>query len=1026
MEPESGAAQLPGQVNQADGSPAPEAGPGPGPEPEPEPEPDTAAKPAEEALLPGAAAGEAGTAAKPRRTKADIQADLKRRRELQKTERLAESLTAQPEKVEWLNAQLSELLLESAPPEMDYGDKDEHGIGSASTPLQPSAEALQQGDRTAREALELLTGTPWGSPELQAVGLAVDSITENDIIELRSLKKPPQLAAMTLAAVATLLGEEPAHEWATAQRMLADDSSSRYGVGTSRPHNYFLRRIRLFDKDSIPPERLQKLKSYVTDDDFTPEKVRMQSLAAEQLCFWCDCIFFYGQSNASSAQTEPKADALRAAEDVHKESRDLAKGNLDDKQHKVNAAAAVQSGLLRRLAADTEQGDPLKRSAKSSAWKRWLRFDDSSLPEAENQWDIPTPRVKLVGMLLELAKDPEEQRLLLNDLFAAQLRCATLTGAQLGKANLRDAQLERADLSKALLQGATLDGANLHKAKLESAQMQQFQPDAVRYRVVAPAVVFTGAALESPKAEVDKLNVGQEIVVTDSERVKFPWTYEGGESSTLRLKFAFGWTSQTSAGSLFTKGETARCGTVLLERIDEQQKLQPEPEPQPTTLKGAKIEDAILRNANMELANLTGATLKKAQLQFAEMRGAVLVDADLTRACLESAVLAPSGDSTATRGPSRADLTGATLYGADFTKADLTEACMERVEQQQFYSDDHDGSSIILSGTNLTRASLVGADLSNAHFTSVSNWQQGKEVEVRTTLVGAQLDNALLQSAIDLDQAQFDPMPTTPASTQSGSKSRAWLCRQVLCAAESNEEDSEADGSEELDIEAGDPDADPEEEEQEEIVMDPPASVDKLMLQIEELAKAQVQRVKESVASAVEHAAEKAGESIVQRLEKGEEDARKVIEGKVKQAQQHAAEAKQKATAKLAATEKAVRAKVEHVLGTAELEAQALSCISNDAAGAVQERLEAFLEQADRLERTAKAVSGIDSSSTAKQARKHIEAQFSAVENELRGSMQEWKKEQLVKLQAFKEEVFQPQAIKDALTSVRQLAICHS
>ena len=63
------------------------------------------------------------------------------------------------------------------------------------------------------------------------------------------------------------------------------------------------------------------------------------------------------------------------------------------------------------------------------------------------------------------------------------------------------------------------------------------------------------------------------------------------------------------------------------------------------------------------------------------------------------------------------------------------------------------------------------------------------------------------------------------------------------------------------------------------------------------------------------------------------------------------------------------------------------------------------------------------SSSTAKQARKHIEAQFSAVEEELRGSMREWKKEQLEKLQAFKEEVFQPQAIKDALTSVRKQSV---
>ena len=73
-----------------------------------------------------------------------------------------------------------------------------------------------------------------------------------------------------------------------------------------------------------------------------------------------------------------------------------------------------------------------------------------------------------------------------------------------------------------------------------------------RYRVVAAAIVRTGAALDSPKAAVHTLRVGQEIVVTEQVRL--------GEQ--VRLKFDGGWTSQT-----------ARNGSVLLELT------QPEPEP---------------------------------------------------------------------------------------------------------------------------------------------------------------------------------------------------------------------------------------------------------------------------------------------------------------------------------------------------------------------------------------------------------------------------------------------------------------
>ena len=65
-----------------------------------------------------------------------------------------------------------------------------------------------------------------------------------------------------------------------------------------------------------------------------------------------------------------------------------------------------------------------------------------------------------------------------------------------------------------------------------------------RYRVVAAAIVRTGAALDTPKAAAHTLPVGQEIVVTEQVRL--------GEH--VRLKFDGGWTSQT-----------ARNGSVLLQ-----------------------------------------------------------------------------------------------------------------------------------------------------------------------------------------------------------------------------------------------------------------------------------------------------------------------------------------------------------------------------------------------------------------------------------------------------------------------------
>jgi len=74
-----------------------------------------------------------------------------------------------------------------------------------------------------------------------------------------------------------------------------------------------------------------------------------------------------------------------------------------------------------------------------------------------------------------------------------------------------------------------------------------------RYRVVAAAIVRTGAALDTPKAAAHTLPVGQEIVVTEQVRL--------GEQ--VRLKFDGGWTSQT-----------ARNGSVLLELVQPDKEFQ--------------------------------------------------------------------------------------------------------------------------------------------------------------------------------------------------------------------------------------------------------------------------------------------------------------------------------------------------------------------------------------------------------------------------------------------------------------------
>jgi hypothetical protein len=98
-------------------------------------------------------------------------------------------------------------------------------------------------------------------------------ISKGDIVELKSLSKPPVLVVKTLLAVFTLTGQEPS-DWAEAKALLGDVTC--------------LSNLLRFDADAAPinPATLKKLEPYMADPDFRPEHVRKSSAAAGGLCRW--------------------------------------------------------------------------------------------------------------------------------------------------------------------------------------------------------------------------------------------------------------------------------------------------------------------------------------------------------------------------------------------------------------------------------------------------------------------------------------------------------------------------------------------------------------------------------------------------------------------------------------------------------------------------------------------------------------------------------------------------------------------
>ena len=132
---------------------------------------------------------------------------------------------------------------------------------------QVSAEAAKIG-RDAEEAnaiaAECQAGLDQAMPALNAAQAALNVLTKKDMSELKAYSKPPALVELCLKGVMTVLKKSPT--WDAAKKALGDTQ--------------FLPGLINFDKDKLDDALLGKMKKYVNDPEYTPEKIGAVSGAA--------------------------------------------------------------------------------------------------------------------------------------------------------------------------------------------------------------------------------------------------------------------------------------------------------------------------------------------------------------------------------------------------------------------------------------------------------------------------------------------------------------------------------------------------------------------------------------------------------------------------------------------------------------------------------------------------------------------------------------------------------------------------
>jgi uncharacterized protein YjbI with pentapeptide repeats len=187
-----------------------------------------------------------------------------------------------------------------------------------------------------------------------------------------------------------------------------------------------------------------------------------------------------------------------------------------------------------------------------------------------------------------------------------------------------------------------------------------------------------------------------------------------------------------------------------------------------TNLRGALLRAAQLREARLERAELQGAALVDAQLQNATLKDAQLQDAALTSAQLQGASLVGArleGATLAYAQLQRAKLDGSELQGAVLDHAQAQGASLRSAQLQ--------GASLLavqLQGANFDQAELQGAMVLGVNFDGASFQRAGLQGALLrdASFRAANLDHAQLQGAV-LDYAQFQGASLSGAQLQGAS-----------------------------------------------------------------------------------------------------------------------------------------------------------------------------------------------------------------------------------------------------------------
>ena len=122
-------------------------------------------------------------------------------------------------------------------------------------------------------------------PALDAAVKALEKLSKNDIVEVKSMGKPPAGVRLVMEAVCIMQEVKPKKVAAEGGMGKVDDY---WGPGKALlgDPNKFLKSLFDYDKENIPDSVIKKIGPYIANPDFTPAAIEKVSKACTSIRMW--------------------------------------------------------------------------------------------------------------------------------------------------------------------------------------------------------------------------------------------------------------------------------------------------------------------------------------------------------------------------------------------------------------------------------------------------------------------------------------------------------------------------------------------------------------------------------------------------------------------------------------------------------------------------------------------------------------------------------------------------------------------